>query len=126
MPEFLLPSTKEIHLGAILGSNGEIPVNSERFSERLKMRYALNPVYTLYNVHYTWIRGGDNIAKKKEIPFDKTAYDRQYQKDNFTRLVVPLHKEHDADIIQFLDEQENKSGYIKRLIRKDISDPDRD
>lgn len=33
---------------------------------------------------------------------------------------LKLHIEHDADIIAMLEAQDNKNGYIKALIRKDI------
>lgn len=33
---------------------------------------------------------------------------------------LKCHVEHDKDIIAALDRQENKNGYIKSLIRKDI------
>lgn len=32
-----------------------------------------------------------------------------------------LHKKNDADVIARLDAQPNKQGYIKRLVRQDIS-----
>lgn len=67
------------------------------------------------------------IPKKKEIPFDKSAYDQQYQKSNVKILKVPLNIKTDADILEHLETKENKSGYVKRLIRSDIqSDQDRD
>ena len=34
---------------------------------------------------------------------------------------LKLHTVHDADIIAALDAQENKNGYIKKLIREDIA-----
>ena len=42
----------------------------------------------------------------------------RYQKKAITRVVVTLHKQNDKDIIQKLDEVENKSGYIKESIRE--------
>ena len=33
---------------------------------------------------------------------------------------LKLHIAHDADIIAALEEQENKGGYIKKLIREDL------
>ena len=42
----------------------------------------------------------------------------RYQKKAITRVVVTLHKHNDKDIIQKLDEVENKSGYIKESIRE--------
>lgn len=44
----------------------------------------------------------------------------KYDRDNTTRLYIKLNKTHDADIIDRLDSVENKQGYVKELIRKDI------
>lgn len=66
------------------------------------------------------------MRSKKELPFDKSKYDRQYMRDHVKRVVLSLNAQHDKDIIEHLEKVDNKSGYIKRLIRKDISDPDRD
>lgn len=61
LPEFSFSDYIQIHERAVLRSNGEIPIISERLSEWLKMRYTLNPVYTLYNVYYTETGGGDRV-----------------------------------------------------------------
>ena len=51
---------------------------------------------------------------------------RRYEASGAVRAVtrgfhLKLHIVHDADIIAALDAQENKNGYIKDLIRRDIS-----
>ncbi|MBR3311551.1 MAG: hypothetical protein IKG15_07010 [Solobacterium sp.] len=45
-------------------------------------------------------------------------------KDHYIRLRLNLHREKDVDIIRHLERQENKTGYIKGLIRKDIGASD--
>ena len=65
------------------------------------------------------MKGGDEIADKKPV-FDKGVYDRDYQKQNVVRIVVPLNKKHDADIIDHLSTKKSKSAYIKQLIRDDM------
>lgn len=51
--------------------------------------------------------------------FDQNKYVQRFVKEHYVRLQVLLHKEHDRDIIEKLNAQENKSRYIKTLIRKD-------
>lgn len=36
-------------------------------------------------------------------------------------VYLKLHQVNDKDIIERLDEQKNKQGYIKRLIREDVA-----
>ena len=47
-------------------------------------------------------------------------YIAEWQKENTKIIPIRLNLGGDKDIIQKLDEKENKSGYIKDLIRKDI------
>ena len=47
-------------------------------------------------------------------------YIAEWQKENTKIIPVRLNFDGDKDIIQKLDKKENKSGYIKDLIRKDI------
>lgn len=63
------------------------------------------------------------MAEKKS-QFDKSAYDQDYMKNNIKVVQIGLNRTHDADIINHLDKQPNKSGYIKTLIRKDINQDD--
>lgn len=46
---------------------------------------------------------------------------KRYQKRAITQVLVKLHKENDADIIERLEAEPSKNGYIKRLIREDIA-----
>ena len=39
---------------------------------------------------------------------------------NHIGVFIRLHKEHDAKVIERLNQQENKQGYIKGLILKDL------
>lgn len=45
---------------------------------------------------------------------------RRYQNQTGKQYHLWMHGVHDADIIQRLDEQDNKQGYLKALIRADI------
>lgn len=49
----------------------------------------------------------------------KKARDK-YNKENYKVVSFKLSKKYDEDIIEFLDEQENKQGYIKELIKQDM------
>lgn len=62
---------------------------------------------------------------KREIQKEyekRTGYAAQhkYNKENTKEIKIRLMKNTETDIIKKLDEQENKSGYIKRLIREDM------
>lgn len=50
----------------------------------------------------------------------KSAYDQQYAKDKLQQIRLTLNKDHDADLIAWLDRQPNKQGYLKQLIRADM------
>lgn len=58
------------------------------------------------------------IAKKKE--FDQSRYIQDFMKSRYIRLQILLSKETDTDIIEKLNQQPNKSEYVKRLIRQDL------
>ena len=47
--------------------------------------------------------------------------DYNYEKNNCTRVSIKLGNKTDADIIEWLKKQKNKQGYIKELIRQNIS-----
>lgn len=44
----------------------------------------------------------------------------KYNKENTKTYLIRLNKLSDADVIRWLDRQQNKNGYIKNLILKDI------
>ena len=50
----------------------------------------------------------------------KSAYDQQYAKDKLQQIRLTLNKDHDTDLIAWLDRQPNKQGYLKQLIRADM------
>jgi len=54
------------------------------------------------------------------MAFDQQTYIDQYQRENLIRVTVKLNRKTDADIIQMLEAQANRQGYIKDLIREDI------
>ena len=56
-----------------------------------------------------------SIAERKLSPQQK------YDKTNAKVYTIKVIKTTENDIIQKLDEQENKAGYIKSLIREDIA-----
>lgn len=60
---------------------------------------------------------GDTTGKGKERSMSKKDYDIKYQKQNIRRINLALHKETDADILDFLEKQTNVNGFIKSLIR---------
>ena len=82
-----------------------------------------------YLIQYDIIheKGGIIIAKTKaEIQREyskRTNYaaQRKYDKNNTKRYSLVCMKNTEADIIEQLEKQENKAGYIKKLIRDDIS-----
>lgn len=57
--------------------------------------------------------------------FDQAKYVAKYQKENIQRVVIKLNKIHDADIIEHINAQPNKQGYLKDLIREDIKNTKR-
>lgn len=44
----------------------------------------------------------------------------KYDKEHYTGFYMKLHKKYDADIIKALNDEDNKTRYIKDLITKDI------
>ena len=52
--------------------------------------------------------------KRKETPQER------YQKKYRVSFIVPMMKTTEADLIEWMKQQPNKSGYIKSLIRADM------
>lgn len=44
----------------------------------------------------------------------------KYIKNAYRRWEVKVHKEHDADMVEFLEAKDNVQAYIKELIRRDM------
>ncbi len=72
-----------------------------------------------HNVIVWYRKEGDRRIARKKGTFDQSQYIQQFMREKYYRLQVLLNKETDADIIERLEEQENKSHYIKALIRQD-------
>lgn len=47
---------------------------------------------------------------------------QKYQKENTKTISIQLSKKYDVDILFRLDNVQNKTQYIKELIRKDINE----
>lgn len=60
----------------------------------------------------------NRILKTSEA---KRRTNKQYDKRNAVQFSVKFIKTTELDMIEKLEEQENKAGYIKRLIREDIA-----
>lgn len=58
------------------------------------------------------------VIISKENPTAKERYDKAKTKVYTIKVI----KNTEADIIERLEREDNKAGYIKRLIRKDIAD----
>lgn len=70
--------------------------------------------------------------KKRKLEVQKaysirTGYAAQekYKKNTIKQISLQLNLNTDKDILQKLNEVSNKQGYIKELIRKDISEGDK-
>lgn len=51
---------------------------------------------------------------------DKNTYNDTYQKQNIVRITVKLNRKTEPELIAFVENQENKQGYIKDLIKADL------
>lgn len=59
---------------------------------------------------------------KKHWEYDSVKKSNaRYDKENTTRIGMKLNNNTDADILEWLDSLENRQGYLKALIRADIS-----
>lgn len=71
------------------------------------------------NMSETTVYENDQVVRKT-VKFDKAKYDMQYAKENTQQIKFVLNKNIDADIIDWLGTKQNKQGYIKELIRRDM------
>jgi hypothetical protein len=57
------------------------------------------------------------------MAFDKGQYDIEYAKKNITRKFIPFNKavKTDVDILNWLNQQDNVTQYIKSLILADMT-----
>lgn len=51
---------------------------------------------------------------------EKYEYDKNYAKEKLQQIKLSLNKETDAELISWIEKQQNKQGYIKMLIREDM------
>ena len=64
------------------------------------------------------------LPRKKSGDFDSNKYVVQYMKENIVHVKVSLNKSKPDDVkmMEWIKEQpEGASGYLKRLIRKDMA-----
>lgn len=52
---------------------------------------------------------------------NKLKRDAEYLKENTKQFIVRINKNTDGDMIEHLEKQPNKQGYIKDLIRVDMA-----
>lgn len=52
----------------------------------------------------------------------QSQYSMKYDQKNTQRIYLKFNLKTDSDILEKLDSVENKQGYIKELIRKDIKE----
>ena len=55
---------------------------------------------------------------------DQRAYNDQYQKENIKQVKFKLNKNLDADLIDWIESQENVNAYLKRLVSEDMKKAD--
>lgn len=56
------------------------------------------------------------------MPFEKSKYDQQYNRDHITRKFIPFNDTNpeDAELLAWVNNQGNVTQYIKQLIREDM------
>lgn len=61
-----------------------------------------------------------NMRQKEYAKRTNHMAARKYDKENIKKINVIVNVKTESDIIEKLESVENKSGYIKKLIREDI------
>ena len=64
--------------------------------------------------------GDHNRLVRQKMSEKKQTPQERWQAQNMVKFTLKVAKKTEADILAQLEKQENKSGYIKTLIRKDI------
>ena len=59
--------------------------------------------------------------RSQESIKQRAAYTEKYNKIYCKQYKVKLNARHESDLIEWLDSQPNKQGYIKQLIRDDMA-----
>lgn len=57
---------------------------------------------------------------KGEKKFNQSEYVDEYRRENIRQIGFGINKATEADLLEWLDRQKNKQGYIKQLIREDM------
>lgn len=58
------------------------------------------------------------------MPFDKSAYDINYSRENITRKTIPFNRNNarDMELLAWVDREPNFASYLKDLIEKDMEE----
>lgn len=51
---------------------------------------------------------------------DHGTYVKEYIRDNIQQIKLGINRKTEAELLEWLENQPNKQGYIKELIRKDM------
>ena len=62
------------------------------------------------------------IYTEEEAKKRKLDYIAKYQKEHMKKVSLLFNKNTDAELISYLETKENKTGYIKSLIYKDMQE----
>lgn len=54
------------------------------------------------------------------MAFDRNKYMKQYNRDNIVSILLKFNKKTEADVLEQIEKQPNRQGYIKDLIRRDM------
>lgn len=60
------------------------------------------------------------MKTKATEEYDKGKYDQQYIKENIRQIRLTLNHKTEQDLIDWLEQQPNKQGYLKQLIKSDM------
>lgn len=50
----------------------------------------------------------------------KSKYDQKYMRDNVMSFRFQINRKTEPDILEWFNQQPNRNGYLKRLIREDM------
>lgn len=102
----------------------------EEIAEFMKDAYVTGPLSDhliplyLYNRLYEYLHGlpktGHGLYSQKTSEAQRRAT-AKYDAENTVQVHLKLNKITDADILERLEQVENKQGYIKELIREEIN-----
>ena len=67
--------------------------------------------------NYQFCESGEGVIMGEN---KQSQYSMKYDRNNTQRISLKLNLKTDVDILEKLESVENKQGYIKDLIRKDI------